>query len=293
MGMGRELYDSSPAARKVFEATDSAMGLPLTRLMFEGPAEELQRTINSQPAIMVVSLACLRATEETLEQELPFQPAYMAGHSLGEYTALVASGALSFEDGLRLVRERGRLMQEASDLVPSGMAAIIGLDEATVKAICQEAGVQVANINSPEQTVISGEKTAVARAIDLATARGAGRVVPLRVSGAFHSELMRPAMEGMLRAMGEIRFRNPRVPVVANTTGEPLASGDGVKDELAQQLCSCVHWKRSVEFMVGGGVTRFLEIGPGGVLTGLVRRINPEVQATAVKDMDSIRRLAD
>ena len=292
VGMGLQLYEQSRAAREVFQAVDASLETPLSRMVFDGPAEELTRTVNSQPAVMTVSMACLKAMEEELGPELMPRPQVLAGHSLGEYTALVAGGVLDLESGIRLVRERGRLMQEASDRVPSGMAAIMGLDEVTVAELCQETGTQISNVNSDDQIVISGERVALARAMALASLRGARKSLPLRVSGAFHSELMRPAVEGMREALDSVRLRDPAIPVVANCTGRPLTTAAQIREELVQQLCQPVQWKRSVDFMVSSGISDFLEVGPGRVLSGLVRHINSNIVATPIGDLDAIRKLS-
>jgi [acyl-carrier-protein] S-malonyltransferase len=286
VGMGHALCQSSPEARAVFEEADAALGMSLSQLCFEGPESELRQTINAQPAIMTTSIACLRAAAAT---NGAVTPAFVAGHSLGEYTALVAANVIGFADALRLVRERGRLMQEAGEIEPGGMAAIIGLDHAVLDEVCRETGAEVSNLNCPGQTVISGSKEALARAMDLAKARGAARVVPLQVSGAFHSRLMRPTKSGMARAISRVEFRTPEVPIVANSTAQPLTSADEVKRELMEQLCHCVLWQRSVECMVDAGVATFVEIGPGQVLSGLVKRISKKAQVLNVSDPESVR----
>ncbi|HEY49388.1 MAG TPA: ACP S-malonyltransferase [Dehalococcoidia bacterium] len=288
VGMGYTLYQSSRQAREVFEEADSALQIPLSRLCFEGPEEELRETINAQPAILTTSVACLRVAADF---GIPLEPALVAGHSLGEYTALVASNTIEFTDAVRLVRERGRLMQEAGKTKPGGMAAIIGLDEISLEAVCLETGAEIANFNCSGQIVISGTREALARSMDLAKARGAKRVVPLQVSGAFHSTLMQPTIEGMSLAISRIDLHLPEIPIVANSTAQPMTSADEVKEELIQQLCHCVQWQPSVEYMVEAGVSTFIEIGPGQVLTGLIRRINDKVQVHNINDIESIKSL--
>jgi len=287
--MGRDLYEAFPAAREVFRRADGALGFPLSSLCFEGPEEELRQTRNAQPAIFTTSLACMAAAIGL--GRLP-HPAFIAGHSLGEYTALVAAGALELEEGLWLVRERGRLMEEAGQNHPGGMAAILGLDEAEVEEVCRETGAEVCNINSPLQVVIGGRREAVVRAVDLARARGAKRAIPLKVAGAFHSSLMRGAQEGMAGVLASLHFHDPQVPIVANTTGRPLLKGEQVRHELLEQLCRPVKWVRSVQYMVGAGVSAFVEIGPGRVLTGLTKSIAPHVRAYNLEDAPSIWSLA-
>ena len=291
VGMGRSLYDASDAAKAVFEEADDSLGIHLSRLMFEGPAEELQDTAHTQPAIMTVSIAIWRAWQEFLGASAP-EPAAVAGHSLGEYTSMVVGGVMTFGDGIRLVRERGRLMHEASIARPGSMAAIIGLDERTVAQVTQDSGVEIANINSDDQIVVSGDKLALARAMDLASARGAKKVVPLAVSGAFHSRLMSLAQEGLTDAINNIPLRDPDYPVIANSTGSAITSAEQAKEELLTGLCNCVLWKHSVRFMVDAGVNRFVEFGPARVLSSLVRRIEPGVAAQTLSDPDSIRKSA-
>lgn len=279
-GMGKDLAASLPEARAVFEEADSVLGFSLSRLCFEGPEDVLRQTVNAQPAIMTLSIVHLRTSPLLAERP---QPSFLAGHSLGEYTALVAAGTLTFADALRLARERGRLMQEAGDQAPGGMLAIIGLDEAGVRAVCSDSGMEIANINSPGQIAISGPASALEKATLLAREKGAQRVVALPVSGAFHSRLMQPAADGMAKAVAGLRFRDSSIPIVANTTAQPVTGGDALKAELLQQLCHSVLWQKSVECMIGQGVAEFVEIGPGQVLTGLIRRISRDVRATATE----------
>jgi [acyl-carrier-protein] S-malonyltransferase len=256
--------------------------------MFNGPEEDLRQTINTQPAIMAVSLACLKAMEEKLGGDAMPEPIMMAGHSLGEYTALAAAGVLDVAETTLLVQERGRLMQEACDQSPGTMAAVLGLDEMTIEEVARETGTYVSNINTAEQIVISGDHMAVARALDLASARGARKVIPLKVGGAFHSGLMEPAKAGLIDAIYSLTFRDPEVPIVANCTGQPLTSAETVRDELVSQISRCVQWKRSIDYMVGSGVHDFIEVGPGQILSGMVKRINKKARVASVGDIDSI-----
>jgi [acyl-carrier-protein] S-malonyltransferase len=284
VGMGYDLYSSSDQVRNIFDEADSVLGFSLSKLCFEGPEDELRQTINAQPAILVTSIAYLVA--KGFWDEYPTSaPAFVAGHSLGEYTALVASKVLSFADAVRLSRERGRLMHEAGERTPGGMAAIIGMDESSVEDICQRTGGQIANINSPEQIVISGPQDFLNRAMELAREEGARRVVPLQVSAAFHSRLMEPVVEEMSKVISNMTFHDSAIPVVANATAQPIRSAGEVKSELLSQICHCVQWRKSIEYMVNAGVSTFVEIGPGAVLTGLVKRINNQVDATCVERM--------
>lgn len=287
VGMGRDLYDAFSSTRKIFEEADEALGVHLSRLCFEGPEQELCQTVNAQPAILTMSMACLRAAAE-IYGELA-SPSYVAGHSLGEYTALVAAGVLDFADAVRLTRQRGSLMQHAGQIAPGGMVAIIGLDEIAVESVCQETGARISNINSPGQIVISGTREAMVRAIDLSLSMGARYSKPLNVSGAFHSHLMAPAVEGMAKAIVDVRFHDPLVPVVVNSTAKPVASAEEIKQELLDQIANCVQWQKSVEYMVGAGVSTFVEVGPGQVLSGLIKRISKDVRTVNVGDVNSVK----
>ena len=292
VGMGEELYDSSPAARSVFHQVDVALGRPLTKLIFAGPEEQLRETVNAQPAIMAVSLASIKAMEENLGTDAMPRPVLMAGHSLGEYTALAVAGVLDVGDTARLVHKRGQLMQEACDQRPGTMAAVLGLDQMTLEEISRETGTYVSNVNTAEQIVISGGRMAVAQALDLALARGAKKAIPLSVGGAFHSALMEPARAGLVEAVNKLDFNDPAVPIVANCTGEPLTKAEDVKRELVSQISSCVQWKQSIEYMIGSGVTSFVELGPGRSLSGMVKRINSSAKAVSIGDIDSILSLS-
>lgn len=290
VGMGRALYDASAAARKVFDQADEILGFPLSRLCFHGPADELEDTINAQPAILTVSIAALEAMKERLaEAGHKVTPAVVAGHSLGEFSALIAAGVLDFPAGLQLVRERGRLMKEAGEESPGGMAAVIGLDADTLAAVCQDAAngdvITVANENCPGQTVISGEVAALLRAMEMAKERGAKRVARLGISIASHSPLMGRAAAGLQDVLARLPLGTPQMPVVANVTGTVMLSVDDVRQELAHHVERPVNWTRSVAEMVNGGVTTFVEVGPGQVLSGLIRRINRDVVTLSLADL--------
>jgi [acyl-carrier-protein] S-malonyltransferase len=289
VGMGEELRKKSKAARLVFQEADDSLGFSLSRLMFKGPAADLQDTINSQPAIMAVCIAFWKAWEEFLGTAL--EPDSVAGHSLGEYSSMVVAGVIDFGDAVRLVRERGRLMHQASLERPGGMAAIIGLDELAFEHICAETGVELANINSDDQIVISGDKIAVARAMDLSLARGARKAVPLPVSGAFHSSLMYEAEQSLAEAVDKLEFRHPKMPIIANSTGKPLITSQDVKEELVNGLCSTVRWSELVRYMVNSGVTRFLEFGPIRLLASFIRRIDSTVEAVTLSSREEMRKL--
>lgn len=290
VGMGQRVHQVSEAARRIFAQAEEVLGMPLRRLCFEGPAEELADTANAQPAILTVSLAYLEALRERLrELGASLQPTIVAGHSLGEFTALVAANALRFEDALRLVRERGRLMREASLERPGGMAAVIGLAREALEDVCRQASdmglVVVANDNSPGQLVISGEERALQRAMELAQERGAKRVVRLGVTVASHSPLMERVAQALAELLARIPLREPDIPIVANVTGKILSTVEEIRRELACQVAQPVQWTSSVREMANRGVTTFLEIGPGQVLTGLVRKIQRDAEAYSMRDL--------
>jgi len=290
VGMGLDLRDNFDSAKAVFEQSDEVLGIPLSRLCFEGPEEELRLTINAQPALVTVSFACLKAIQDISGSSLP-APAFVAGHSLGEYTALAASNVLDFATTVYLARERGRLMHEAGLKRPGGMVAIIGLDEASLAEVCNETDTRIANFNSPGQLVISGAMENLPKAAELAIARGASRIIPLQVSGAFHTPLMQTAMEGLSEIIATLDFQNPAVPIIANTTAQPLTNAEEVKTELIEQMCNAVQWQRSIEYMVNDGVSSFIEIGPGRVLSGLIKRINRDVNTQNIGDAETIKNL--
>jgi [acyl-carrier-protein] S-malonyltransferase len=286
VGMGRDLYEAYPAARELYDRADTILARPLSRLCFEGPAEELSKTTIAQPALYVTSLACLAVAFAVAALE--HEPGFVSGHSLGEYTALTAAGALAFEQGVRLVEERGRLTQAAADATPGSMAAILGLDEAAAAAVCAEAGAELCNINSPGQLVIGGSRESVARACALALERGARRAIPLDVGGAFHTSLMQPAVAGMTVAVAAAGIVDAKTPVVANNTAEPMTDAATIADELTYQLTHPVRWVQCVEYMAGHGVTQFVELGPGRVLTGLIKRIAPQAELRNISGVSSL-----
>jgi [acyl-carrier-protein] S-malonyltransferase len=288
VGMGRDLYDTFESARAIIRQADEVLNFPLSRLFFEGPEEELKQTVNAQPALVTVGFACLKAMQEVHGSSLA-APAYTAGHSLGEYTALAAANVIDFAATVFLARERGRLMQEAGAKTAGGMVAVLGLDEAVLVEICRETDTVIANYNSPGQLVISGASENVVRAAEMAKARGAARTMPLQVSGAFHSPLMKLAEDALSHIITGISFRDPAVPIIGNTSAQPLTTAEAVKAELMRQLCHGVEWQRSVEYMITSGVNTFIEIGPGKVLTGLVKRINREVKTVNVGDAEAVR----
>ena len=313
-GMGADIFETSPAARRVFESADEALGIALSDLCFHGPDDVLRETINAQPAIVTVSLALLAALQASLNEHTsswssPLVPSYTAGHSVGEYAALVASGALQLKDAIRLVRERGRLMHYEGTVCPGGMAAVIGMDEGPLEEVCQEATAQavvnlprdahpgqgrvsIANFNAPGQIVISGEQAALSVAMELAKARGAKRVIPLAVSGAFHSPVMQPAAVGLAQAIEQTEVHDASIPIIGNMHAKPLTKAQEIREELAQQIAAPVQWTRTIEYLAGAGVTIFLEIGPGQALTGMVKRIAKGVTTLNVSSGADIEKVA-
>jgi len=288
VGMGRALAQRFPEARDAFETADRVLGYRLSAICWEGPEEELKKTSNAQPALLVTSVAALR-----LVTAAGLAPAAAAGHSLGEYSACVAAGALEFEDALRLVRRRGELMLRAGVERPGTMAAFLGLSRADVDAVCRDASagggvVQPANLNAPGQVVVSGDVAAVERACELAKARGAKRAIRLEVSGAFHSPLMAPATTGLVEALRATSFREARCPVLANVSAEPATRGSTIRESLERQLLGAVRWEDSMRRMRESGIEGFVEIGAGRVLRGLLRTIDREIPAWNVEDPDSL-----
>jgi [acyl-carrier-protein] S-malonyltransferase len=291
VGMGAELCATFAAAREVFAQADEVLHFSLSRLCFDGPLEELTLTANTQPALLTVSWALTRV----LREEIGVQPRWGAGHSLGEFSAWVAADALQFADALRVVRERGRAMQEAVPAGVGSMTAIVGLEIADVEAICLEAAdgevVSPANLNGGGQIVIAGHCGAVERAGTLARARGAKRVVPLTVSAPFHCALMAPAAERLRRVLENISVRSPQFPVITNVEAQACTDAARVKELLVRQVVSPVRWQESVETLARLGCTAAIEVGPGRVLTGLVKRSAPQIRGTAGEDLDAIREM--
>ncbi|HVR08894.1 MAG TPA: ACP S-malonyltransferase [Thermoanaerobaculia bacterium] len=308
IGMGKAWAEASEAARRTFEEADAALGLALTRLCWEGPEEELNLTANTQPALLAVSIAIHRALTAPAPPaglQVPWPPlpppVAMAGHSLGEYSALVAAGALDFADALRLVRRRGELMQQAVPVGEGAMAALIGMDAAAVAAVARDAEAAVpgtvcaiANLNGPGQTVLAGHRQAIERAVALAKERGVRKATLLAVSAPFHSPLMRPARLAMAELLARTEVRDPRVPVVTNVDAAPVTTGEAARDALVRQIDSPVRWVESVAWMAAqAGAEAFLEVGAGSVLTGLNRRIAAGVQAATLSEPEQLRKVLD
>ncbi|MEO8072601.1 MAG: ACP S-malonyltransferase [Acidobacteriota bacterium] len=289
VGMGKGLFDNFPASHKVFEEADDALGFALSEMCFNGTAEDLALTSNTQPAILTTSIAAFRA----MESEGFLLPDFVAGHSLGEYSALVAANAMSFSDAVKTVRKRGEYMQEAVPVGVGAMAAILGLPLETVEIACAEAAEEQvcspANINSPAQIVIAGNSEAIDRACELLKERGAKRAIKLNVSAPFHCALMLPAQKKLAKDLAEIDFQNLRFPIVENVSAEINSRGERVKTALTEQVSNPVHWAQSVENLIIEEVDTFIEVGTGKVLSGLVKQINRDVRSLNVENADSLK----
>jgi [acyl-carrier-protein] S-malonyltransferase len=294
VGMGQDLYDTYPAARRVFEEANDALGFDLAALCFEGPEETLTLTTNAQPAIVTTSIAALRVLQEHVDLTVDV----VAGHSLGEYTALVCAGSLEFADAVRSVRKRGEFMQEAVPVGVGTMAAIIGLTQDEVEALCQQVSsddnlVTLANLNSGSQFVISGHTPAVNQVVELAQEKGAKRAIPLAVSAPFHSPLMKPAAERLEAALQEVQFNDLTIPLINNAEAAVLTSGDEARASLIRQMYTSVQWEPTMRRIITRDVTTFLEVGPGKVLTGLLKRIDRKKKGLNVNDTRTLAQVVE
>jgi [acyl-carrier-protein] S-malonyltransferase len=283
--MGKDLAETFPTARAWFDRANAALGYDLTSVCFSGPEAELTKTENAQPGIFLVSWVAFELLREKVPA-LKFDAT--AGLSLGEFTALTAAGALSFEDGLRVVRQRGKFMQEACDVTKGGMAAVIGLDETPTREVCAEAGVVLANLNCPGQLVISGEADKIVKACELAKAKGAKRAIPLTVAGAYHSPLMASAQPKLKAELANAKISVSQVPVISNVTAQPHSTSDQIAVRMVEQVTSSVRWEESMRYLLAQGYTRFIELGPGAALSGFMKRINKEAQMLNVADVASL-----
>jgi [acyl-carrier-protein] S-malonyltransferase len=289
VGMGKDLFERFPVARKTFDEADEALGKKLSQLCFEGPEDQLRLTENTQPAILTVSVAAWRVLDEK-----GLKPGFVAGHSLGEYSAHVAAGTISFADAVRTVRNRGKYMQEAVPVGTGAMAAILGMNLDAVGAVCGEAAqgevCEPANINSPDQIVISGHAAAVERAVKLAQERGAKRAILLPVSAPFHCSLMKPAQERLAVDLQKLQFAAPRIPVVSNVYAKPVEDAESSKEALVRQVTGSVNWSDSMKLLITRGVQTFVEVGPGKVLCGLMRQIDRSKKCVNVEDEASLQK---
>ena len=296
VGMGKDLYDNFLSAKNIFEKADKRLGFNIKELCFNGPQDKLTSTENAQPAILTVSIAALEAFKEYIKDNtgsLDIVPKFTAGLSLGEYSALVAAQVISFEDAVYLVRKRGEFMEEAAKNNPGKMLSVIGLSREIVGEICKESGCEVANLNSPGQIVISGRIEQINKATELAKAKEAKRVIPLDVSGAFHCSLMKEAQLKLTKEIQQMKFNQPKFPVVSNVTAKPETNPQNISDNLIKQVSSSTYWQDSVGLMVAEGVDCFLEIGPGAVLRGLNRRITPETKTLNLGNAEQIKSFAE
>jgi len=287
VGMGRDLAEKYPSAQALFGRANEALGYDLTQICFEGPEDALTQTENAQPGIFLVSWVALELLKEQVP-DLVFEAT--AGLSLGEFTALTAAGAMSFEDGLKVVRQRGQFMQEACDATEGGMAAVIGLDEATTREVCTSADVELANLNCPGQLVISGASAGIEKACELAKEKGAKRALPLTVAGAYHSRLMESASTELESALREVELNLPMVPVISNVTAKPHATAGEILQRLVEQVTSSVLWETSIRYLVEQGFTRFIELGPGNALAGFMRRIDRDLEVYNISDCESLEK---
>jgi [acyl-carrier-protein] S-malonyltransferase len=285
VGMGKDLAEKFPAAQAWFDRANAALGYDLAAICFNGPETELTKTENAQPGIFLVSWVAFQLLQEQAPG-LKFDAT--AGLSLGEFTALTAAGAMSFEDGLRVVRQRGKFMQEACEVTRGGMAAIIGLEEAPTREVCAEAGVVLANLNCPGQLVISGEAEKIAKACELAKARGAKRALPLSVAGAYHSPLMASAQSKLGAELAQVKLSAPLVPVISNVTAQAHGTPAEISARLVEQVCASVRWEESMRALLAQGFTRFIELGPGTALSGFMKRIDKTAQMLNVSDAASL-----
>lgn len=289
VGMGKDVYDALPNSRAVFEKGDEVLGFPLSKLIFEGPDSELKQTVNTQPALLTASVAYLEALREQ-----GLKPDYVAGHSLGEYSALVAAGVLSYEDAVTLVRLRGRFMEEA---VPGGqgaMAAVLGAEREALAALCQtiseENGVvELANVNCPGQIVVSGSQEGVNGVVQRVKEAGGKRAIPLEVSGPFHSSMMRAVADRLAEELKKVTFNTPNVPVIVNVTASPVTDPEEIRELLVRQVYSPVLWQDSIEWLIADGVDTFVEIGSGSVLAGLIRKIDKTVKVININTLESVQ----
>ncbi|MFA5350691.1 MAG: ACP S-malonyltransferase, partial [Candidatus Omnitrophota bacterium] len=289
VGMGKDLYESFPEARKIFDRAEKILGFELKRLCFEGPEEILKSTNVSQPAIVTVSIAAFEVFKAKAKSNIT--PSFVAGLSLGEYSALIAAGALTFENGIRLIQKRGQLMEDASRKYPGKMAAVLELSVEKLKEICLQSGAEIANLNCPGQVVITGKVDAVNQAMELCNQAGAKRVIPLEVSGGFHSTLMFEASVGLKLALDNISVSEPNVPVISNYTAQPEYKVGQIIENLVNQIRGSVRWEESMRFILSEGVTDFYEFGPGKVLKGLMRRIDNNAKVINIEkgaDMEQI-----
>lgn len=294
VGMGSEFYQHFKSAKKIFDQTDEILDYSLTELCFEGPLDKLSQTQYCQIAILTTTIACLEVLKEVLlPTSFSLPPIYMAGHSLGEYSALVAAGGVEFEEAVNIVQQRAHFMQEQADKKPGGMVAILGLSPVQLERICQEEGVEMANLNCPGQIVISGDKRYLEKASQKALELGAKKTIPLTISGPFHSSLMKPAGEKLKDVLEKAKIKDTLIPIIANVSAKPVIRADEIKQALTSQISQSVLWEESMRLMIKEGINTFIEIGPGRVLKGLMRRISPEVEVKNIEKMADLGKIGE
>jgi len=290
VGMGLSFFKKSPGAKQLFNRIDKILDKPLSKIIFYGPEEELNKTENAQPSIMAVSLAAIIYMQESLKNSMP-APAFVAGHSLGEFTAIAATNSLDIDSCVQLVKERANLMQKACDENPGTMAAILGLSIKEIQKIETQFNIHISNINSPDQIVISGQEKEVHDAILMAKNLKARKSILLRVNGAFHSPLMKDTIPGFKRFVGKLDFKNPNIPIIANITGKPIYDSDSIKKEIVSQISECVQWEKTMVFMMENGITNFIEIGPGVALSSIAKRMSKKLNVLSVQTSEDINKI--
>ena len=290
VGMGLSFFEKSPSVKKLFNRIDEILDKPLSKIIFYGPEEELNKTENAQPSILAVSLAAIINMQESLKNSMP-APAYVAGHSLGEFTAIVATNSLDIDSCVNLVQERANLMQKACDENPGTMAAILGLPINEIKKIETQFDIHISNINSQEQIVISGQEKEVENAILMAKNLKARKSIMLKVNGAFHSPLMKSTIPGFKKFVKKLDFKNPNIPIIANITGKPIFDSDGIQKEIVSQICECVQWEDTMKFMIEDGITNFIEIGPGTALSSIAKRMSKKLNVLSIQNTEDIKKI--
>ena len=290
VGMGLSFFEKSSNVQQMFHQVDKILDKPLSNIIFYGPEEELNRTENAQPGIMAASLAAIIYMKESLNYSMP-APSFVAGHSLGEFTAIAATNSLDLDSSIRLVNERASLMQKACNNHPGTMAAILGLPLEEVKKIETQHNIHISNINSKDQIVISGEPEEIDSAINLAKTLKAKKSIPLKVNGAFHSPLMKSTIPGFKKFIKTLDFQNPKIPMISNITGKPITEAQDIKKEIESQMCECVQWESSMEFMIEKGITNFIEIGPGSALSSIAKRMSKNLNVINIQSVDDIQKI--
>ena len=290
VGMGLSFFEKSPGAKKLFNRIDEILDKPLSKIIFYGPEEELNKTENAQPSIMAVSLSAIIYMQESLKNSMP-APAFVAGHSLGEFTAIAATNSLDIDSCVQLVVERANLMQKACNKNPGTMAAILGLPIKEIQKIETQFNIHISNINSQEQIVISGQEKEVQNAILMAKNLKARKSILLRVNGAFHSPLMKSTIPGFKKFVKKLDFKNPNIPIIANITGKPIYDSDNIKKEIVSQICECVQWEKTMKFMLENGITNFIEIGPGAALSSIAKRMSKKLNVLSIQTTEDINKI--